>query len=119
MENNNNQKQPLPIQLPEESYIYTEVIEDVRDLFCYSNENDRIADMIVLDIHKRSHIGYETYGTFLQAFNGRSAVQDFLEELLDGILYLRQMVDEGILPPTSSFYRDYLNLIYRAYKEFK
>jgi hypothetical protein len=35
--------------------------------------------------------GIKTYGTSLQPFNGRNAVQDALEEAMDLVVYLTQL----------------------------
>jgi hypothetical protein len=38
--------------------------------------------------------GIQTYGIPLQAFNGRDALQDLYEELLDACCYLKQYIEE-------------------------
>lgn len=47
------------------------------------------------DIEERSRIGIEHYGTELMTFNGRDAVRDLYEELLDALVYLKQAQMEG------------------------
>jgi hypothetical protein len=42
----------------------------------------------------RDQSGFEQYGTHLQAFNGRDALQDAYEEALDLVVYLRQKLYE-------------------------
>jgi hypothetical protein len=39
--------------------------------------------------------GFETYGTPLQTFNGRDALQDAMEEALDACQYLYQHMREN------------------------
>jgi hypothetical protein len=42
----------------------------------------------------RKDLGLERYGSLLQAFNGRDAHRDSLEEMADLIVYTRQMIEE-------------------------
>lgn len=46
-------------------------------------------------IEARKQKGLETYGTTLQAFNGRNSLIDALEEVLDSIAYLKQAIEEN------------------------
>lgn len=59
-------------------------------------QNDRTAiqDLVLADIEKRKAIGLERYGTLLQPFNGRDALRDLYEELLDAVMYVRQCIEE-------------------------
>jgi hypothetical protein len=45
-------------------------------------------------MHERNRVGTERFGTPLQAFNGRDALQDAYEEALDLAAYLRQAIEE-------------------------
>lgn len=58
------------------------------------NKNRPIADLVIEDIEWRKAMGKKKYGTYLQANNGRSALQDLYEELLDSVCYLRQLLEE-------------------------
>ncbi len=49
---------------------------------------DQLEDRVALGVRK--------YGTRLQSHNGRSAVLDVRQELLDGIMYSHQGVMEGV-----------------------
>jgi hypothetical protein len=49
---------------------------------------------VVADIEARKQVGLERYGTLLQAFNGRDALLDAYQEVLDLCQYLRQMKEE-------------------------
>ncbi len=51
-------------------------------------------EMVIADMEKRNRVGTERYGTPLQAFNGRDALQDAYEEALDLAAYLRQAIEE-------------------------
>lgn len=59
-----------------------------------ANDRPQIQDLVIADIEKRRALGIERYGTPLQAFNGRDAMRDLYEELIDAVLYLRQVMDE-------------------------
>jgi len=73
------------------------------------NNNPSVHDLVIIDlIHRtdgnrllakgiwdRKAIGLKTYGTPLQAFNGRDCEQDAVEEILDYICYLKQSLLEG------------------------
>lgn len=58
------------------------------------NNRPAVWDAVVEDIQERDRKGIETYGTRLQPFNGRSAVQDAYEEALDLSVYLKQYLLE-------------------------
>lgn len=45
-------------------------------------------------MEERRHLGIERYGTPLQAGNGRLAVVDLLQELLDALVYTEQVAEE-------------------------
>jgi len=54
----------------------------------------RTADRVIEDVADRMRRGVREYGTALQAHNGRRALLDLYEELLDGAHYVRQRLDE-------------------------
>lgn len=58
------------------------------------NGNTPIADLVIADLRVRKAEGYQRYGTPLQARNGRDALRDLYEELLDAAQYARQMIEE-------------------------
>jgi hypothetical protein len=49
---------------------------------------------VIKDMQERHELGMERYGTPLQAFNGRRALVDHYQELLDGLVYARQEIEE-------------------------
>jgi hypothetical protein len=53
-----------------------------------------IQDQVVVDICDRTRLGIQRYGTGLQAHNGRDGLQDLYEELLDAIMYTKQLMLE-------------------------
>lgn len=59
------------------------------------NTNPHIADLVIEDMKARKELGIKRYGTPLQAFNGRNALQDAYEEVLDLTVYLRQCIEES------------------------
>jgi len=55
------------------------------------NGHPALWDLIISDMKGRDELGLKNYGTRLQPFNGRSAIKDVYEELLDGMVYLKQL----------------------------
>lgn len=51
-------------------------------------------DLLIEMILARKALGLSRYGTILQAGNGRDALQDLLDELIDGCVYLMQLIQE-------------------------
>ena len=58
------------------------------------SKHPRIGDMVARDLYDRMRQGIETNGVSLQPFNGRDALQDLYEVLLDACCYLRQAMYE-------------------------
>lgn len=61
------------------------------------NDLAEIADLVLADMAERKRIGMERYGVPLQPFNGRNALWDAYEEVLDLAVYLRQQIEEDRL----------------------
>lgn len=59
------------------------------------NNRESIWGMVIEDMAIRARMGRARYGTPLQAFNGRDALQDAYEEALDLAVYLRQAIEEA------------------------
>lgn len=53
-----------------------------------------VTDAVIEDLRRREQKGIETYGTTLQTHNGRNALQDAYEEVLDLAQYLKQHLME-------------------------
>lgn len=51
-------------------------------------------ELVQADLAERLRVGIERYGQPLQAFNGRNALRDAYEEVLDLAVYLRQAIYE-------------------------
>ena len=58
------------------------------------NNNPAIWEIVISEMKARDQLGRERYGTPLQAFNGRDALRDLYEELLDATAYARQAIYE-------------------------
>ena len=58
------------------------------------NTNTPIVDLVQQDLTERKALGVRTYGTPLQAWNGRNALWDAYYEVLDLAIYLRQEIEE-------------------------
>lgn len=50
--------------------------------------------MVRADLEHREAVGVARYGTCLQPFNGRDALRDLYEELLDACVYIKQVMVE-------------------------
>lgn len=58
------------------------------------NTEPKIVELVIKDLKDRAEKGLETYGTYLQPFNGRDALWDAYAEALDMCKYLRQAIEE-------------------------
>lgn len=65
-----------------------------------TNDSECVQDQVCAYIQRRKAVGIERYGTALQANNGRDALRDLYEELVDAVQYCAQMLIErdGKLP---------------------
>ena len=54
-----------------------------------------IWNLVIQDMIARKAQGIERYGTPLKADNGRDALVDLYQELLDACAYVRQLIEEG------------------------
>ena len=53
-----------------------------------------ITELVIADLRQRREVGVRKYGTTLQAHNGRDALVDAYQEVLDLAQYLRQVLEE-------------------------
>lgn len=58
------------------------------------NEQPAVWDLVRADMRVRDHVGRARYGTPLQPHNGRDALVDLYQELLDAVVYCRQAIFE-------------------------
>lgn len=59
-----------------------------------SNTNTPIVWLVTHDLEKRAALGERKYGQPLKAFNGRDALMDAYQEVLDLAMYMRQAIAE-------------------------
>jgi hypothetical protein len=58
------------------------------------NDGPSMHDLVIRDMEARKTFGLRKYGALLQAHNGRDALKDLYDELLDAIVYVRQLMEE-------------------------
>lgn len=58
------------------------------------NDRPAIQDLVLADIAERKRLGIERYGRALQPHNGRDALVDAYQEVLDLAMYVRQEIEE-------------------------
>lgn len=61
------------------------------------NDEPDVQAAVIADIEDRRKLGITRYGTALQPHNGRNALLDAYEEVLDLACYLKQrLIEEGV-----------------------
>ena len=58
------------------------------------NDKPAVWDLVMEDMRERDQVGRARYGTPLQPHNGRDALVDAYQEVLDTAVYLRQAIFE-------------------------
>jgi len=58
------------------------------------NKFPEIWKLVIIDMNHRNEFGISKYQTALQPFNGRDALKDAYEEILDAAVYLKQAIYE-------------------------
>jgi len=53
-----------------------------------------VISLVMEDLNARAEFGKQKYGTYLTAHNGRDALYDLYQELLDAVMYIRQVIYE-------------------------
>ncbi len=68
------------------------------------NSGVPVWDLVMSDMRDRKEFGRKKYGTCLQTFNGRDALVDLYQELLDACVYVRQKIEESkaAVPPEAA-----------------
>lgn len=61
----------------------------VIDHLCMDEKN-RLNLVVLSDLRERAEFGKEKYGVYLHTWNGRDAMMDAYQEVLDAIMYTRQ-----------------------------
>ncbi len=64
-----------------------------------TTRRQKVTELVIADLRVRTELGTVKYGEPLQTFNGRNALQDLYEELLDAAQYVKQRLleDEAVL----------------------
>ena len=58
------------------------------------NNLPAVWSLVIKDMKERDEFGLNKYGVRLQPYNGRNSLQDLYEELLDAVVYIRQLIYE-------------------------
>jgi hypothetical protein len=82
---------PTPSEYPA---VWDLVLQDIEHPKIIHPLQEKIHNLLISDIRARDTFGFEKYKVRLQPFNGRNAIKDAYEELLDGVVYARQAVYE-------------------------
>src|SRR3990167_9809798 len=53
--------------------------------------NQEVLDAVIQDFKDKAIAGTEKYGTLLETFNGRDAANDAYQELIDLVMYFKQL----------------------------
>lgn len=83
--------QPLPIPTDEE-YVQDRIIAKVETLVRSGKMDRGTADGVIAKMEESKRVGMQRYGTALQTFNGRDALQDAEEEARDLFVYLSSLM---------------------------
>lgn len=77
--------QPLPTTGRSSSHV-------LPDVLCHARlaDDDPLARQVRADLIERAEAGLRKYGAYLTTHNGRDALWDWYQELLDGVMYARQ-----------------------------
>ncbi len=59
-----------------------------------TNDEPAVWELVLSDMRQRSDFGRAKYGIDLQPHNGRNALVDAYQEILDAAVYLRQRIYE-------------------------
>lgn len=68
------------------------------DILGAFEDSPELAKTVVNDIVQRDEYGYKKYGQNLETHDGRPTIWDLYQELLDGVQYMRKLIEEGEMP---------------------
>lgn len=106
-------EQPNPIQNAKPAVwelVQQDLIKLTTEHFARDKNNDLVSEVILRDMKDRDEWGRSKYKTPLQPFNGRDALVDFYQEVLDSAVYLRQFLFE-LNNDTSQYLDEYSTLL--------
>lgn len=69
-------------------------ISDTHEPDPIPNDKPAVWDLVVADMQARDAEGRRKYGVPLQPHNGRDALVDLYQELLDAVVYIRQEIEQ-------------------------
>jgi hypothetical protein len=97
--------QPPPIDRPDLVPSWEAVISDMTLKFGEDPDPEVVYRMqeAVADMRDRDRLGRERYGVPLTAHNGRDQIIDCYQELLDGTVYMRSAILEGVVVPQERY----------------
>lgn len=70
------------------------VIKRIEDQPEPTGDGTPVWDLVVSDMKERDNLGRQRYGTPLRTWNGRDALIDAYQEILDLAVYVRQEIEE-------------------------
>jgi hypothetical protein len=106
-----NTYEPKPI-----ANLTTPLWEDVWKFYSKTNKHFPHWQIVVQDFKERDSFGKSKYGTSLQAYNGRNALTDLKQEILDSIVYSYQCFVECEDQIKQKYYRDIHLLMITTYE---
>ncbi len=86
--------------------------EVIKDVLSFHDFRSGLVQSVATDFETRIQLGIERYGHPLQTHNGRDAMKDAYDELLDAAHYLKQIILEGPNPTVLLAYWSVLSLIF-------
>ena len=70
----------------------------------HKTNGKKVLDEVLKDLTLRAETGKEKYGTYLRTDNGRDAMVDCYQEILDAAMYIKQkLMEEGEVSPYRSW----------------
>jgi hypothetical protein len=70
------------------------VIKKIEDQPAPTGDGTPVWDLVIRDMRERDDLGRSRYGTPLRTWNGRDALVDAYQEILDLAVYVRQEIEE-------------------------
>lgn len=101
--------EPAPINQGDSPSMHDLAAYDVID---FDHFHEDIRKKLIALLKERKAYGLAKYGTILQAHNGRNAVNDLVDELLDAIVYNLQAITEEDVHTRKSK----MNALYHVYR---
>lgn len=103
-----------PDPAPGNVAVWPLVVHDLRIGYPWVEAAD--VELVVADMEERDRLGRKRYGRPLETHNGRDALVDAYQEVLDGIVYLRQSLEERNDHGLASIYRVQIGVALRLRK---